>query len=80
MELLAPTPGLSWHERFDSDEYRISSLSYTCDHGKHWEVEVLTKACNHRRIVHHTHDHAEHWAAMYDASERLIVRGSHVHA
>lgn len=73
MKLLDPTPGLTWRERFESPVLRISSLSYECAHGKHFEVEVLTKGCGHRRIVAHTHSYAEHWRQMYDASERLIV-------
>ena len=60
-------------ERFDSPEVAISSTSYECAHGKHYEVEVRNKTCDHRQVVHHTHSYAEHWRAMYDASERLIV-------
>lgn len=72
--MLAPTPGFSGPERFSNDEVSISSLSYECPHGKHYEVEVRNKACGHRRIVHHTHSYSDHWDAMYDASERLIVQ------
>lgn len=73
---LAPTPGLSMRERFDSPEVHISSTSYECAHGKHYEVEVLTKACGHRRIVAHSHSYREHWRQMYEASEQLIVRSA----
>lgn len=65
--------GLSMMERFTSADLSISSISYECRHGKHYEVEVFDKRCGHRRVIHHTHSYRAHWAAMYEASERLIL-------
>lgn len=75
MSLLKPTEGLTVQQRFTSREFSINSLSYECVHGKHYEVEVHNRLCNHKNIIHHTHSYRNHWDAMYDASERLIVPG-----
>jgi formate dehydrogenase assembly factor FdhD len=65
--------GLSMRERFHSDALDIRSVSVECCHGKHYHVEVVNRACGHTRIVHSTSNYRAHWAAMYDASERLIL-------
>jgi hypothetical protein len=70
---LVPTPGLTWMQRFSSEKYSISSISYECGHGKHYEVEVHNKECGHRKTIHHCHNYREHWRAMFDSSEHLIV-------
>lgn len=67
------TLGLSMRERFDSDEFSISSVAYECRHGKHYEVELLHKACGRRQVLAHDHNYREHWRHMYEASERLIL-------
>lgn len=73
--MLKPTPGLTMQQRFSNSEFTISSISYECAHGKHYEVEVRNRLCNHTIVIHHTHSHRDHWDHMYDASERLIVPG-----
>lgn len=75
-----PRTGLTMRERFNNDEVSIQSTLYECAHGKHYEVVVVTKACGHRKVIAHTHSHREHWAQMYEASERLILTRGDSHA
>jgi hypothetical protein len=69
-----PATGLSMMERFTSQTLSIQSVSVQCKHGKHYHVELVIRACGHRRVLHSTDNYRAHWKAMYAASERLIVR------
>ena len=62
----------AYNKRFDSEKVHISSLSYECAHGKHYEVEVKMKECGHKHIYAHSHNYREHWRQMYQASRELV--------
>lgn len=69
----SPTIGLTMSERFYSPDWMIQSVSGGCKHTTYWNVVVVNRHCDHRKVVHHTHNYRAHWDAMYRASEHFIV-------